>query len=98
MIVVSLIKSKEVAYISRLAINDPKYPTRWLYLFSDSLSLSAHEFSLSTTWIEPMSDEFKKGHAFRIVSPERRIVVCSNDKQEKERFLELVNYQVRSIY
>lgn len=74
-----------------------KQPARILYLFNDNLSLTSDEFPLWTTWLESMSDNFQGGKGFRIITPEKRLVVCSRDKEEKNRFLELANRQILQI-
>lgn len=88
--------SSDYQYVSKLALdpNDKKYSSRWLYLFNDSLSLSTHEFALDTTWIESLSKEFKGGKAFRLISPEKRLIVTADDLQEKEQFLSMVQAQI----
>jgi hypothetical protein len=87
----------ELQYLAKLNLNDNKYPTKWLYLFSDSLSLSSHEFALRTTWIENLRDDFKGGVAFRLFSPEKRIVVHASNKEEKQIFLARVNDKILEV-
>lgn len=86
--------SNEYQCIAKLSLNDLKYPTRVLYLFNDSISLSYHEFSLWTTWVESINDNYKNGLALRIISPEKKFVILAEDKKSKEIFLELVQKQI----
>eukprot|EP01114_Cavostelium_apophysatum_P018121 TRINITY_DN5537_c0_g1_i2.p1 TRINITY_DN5537_c0_g1~~TRINITY_DN5537_c0_g1_i2.p1 ORF type:complete len:1350 (-),score=354.65 TRINITY_DN5537_c0_g1_i2:24-4073(-) len=90
----------EVEYldcVAKLALEDAKYPGCTVYLLSDSLVLSSNKFWLAMTWIEELSDEFKNGTAFRIISPEKRIVVCARDKAEKKLFLECAKKQILGV-
>lgn len=34
---------------------------------------------------------------FRIVGPEKRIVVCATEKHEKQKFVEIVNKQISTL-
>jgi hypothetical protein len=34
---------------------------------------------------------------FRIIAPEKRIVVCATEKNEKQKFIELVNKQIQKL-
>eukprot|EP01117_Protostelium_nocturnum_P009040 TRINITY_DN3242_c0_g3_i1.p1 TRINITY_DN3242_c0_g3~~TRINITY_DN3242_c0_g3_i1.p1 ORF type:complete len:1469 (-),score=523.21 TRINITY_DN3242_c0_g3_i1:34-4440(-) len=88
---------EQTDYIAKLGINDRKYPTRWMYLYADTLTVSVHKFYLTTTWIERMSSDIANGCAFRITSPEKRIVVIASDKAEMESFLPVVQIQILFI-
>jgi hypothetical protein len=68
-----------------------------LYLCTGSLRYINQEFDLSGVWVESTSDSFREGLAFRIITPEKRFVLCTQNKEEKNNFLLKIREQLELV-
>ncbi|KAJ7345459.1 hypothetical protein JRQ81_001409 [Phrynocephalus forsythii] len=75
-----------------------RFSVNWFILFNDSLvhaQFSTHHvFSLSTLWVEPVSEESGNMNGLRITTPEEQFILISSTPQEKMKWLRSISQAV----
>ncbi|XP_077175277.1 alsin isoform X2 [Paroedura picta] len=75
-----------------------RFSVNWFILFNDALvhaQFSTHHiFSLSTLWVEPISEESGNTNGLRITTPEEQFTLLSSTPQEKAKWLRAISQAV----
>lgn len=75
-----------------------RFSVNWFILFNDSLvhaQFSTHHiFSLSTLWVEPISEETGNMNGLRVTTPEEQFILVSSTPQEKTKWLRAISQAV----
>nr|XP_020670133.1 alsin [Pogona vitticeps] len=75
-----------------------RFSVNWFILFNDALvhaQFSTHHvFSLSTLWVEPVSEESGNTNGLRITTPEEQFILVSSTPQEKTKWLRSISQAV----
>ncbi|KAM6463236.1 alsin isoform 1-T1 [Liasis olivaceus] len=75
-----------------------RFSVNWFILFNDALvhaQFSTHHiFSLSTLWVEPVSEESGNTNGLRITTPEEQFILISSTPQEKTKWLRSISQAV----
>ncbi|XP_061463962.1 alsin isoform X2 [Rhineura floridana] len=75
-----------------------RFSVNWFILFNDALvhaQFSTHHiFSLSTLWVEPVSEESGNMNGLRITTPEEQFILVSSTPQEKTKWLRSISQAV----
>ncbi|KAH0621650.1 hypothetical protein JD844_023179 [Phrynosoma platyrhinos] len=75
-----------------------RFSVNWFILFNDALvhaQFSTHHiFSLSTLWVEPVSEESGNMNGLRVTTPEEQFILVSSTAQEKTKWLRAISQAV----
>ncbi|XP_003227382.2 alsin [Anolis carolinensis] len=75
-----------------------RFSVNWFILFNDALvhaQFSTHHiFSLSTLWVEPVSEESGNMNGLRVTTPEEQFILISSTPQEKTKWLRAISQAV----
>ncbi|KAJ6665289.1 hypothetical protein lerEdw1_004338 [Lerista edwardsae] len=75
-----------------------RFSVNWFILFNDALvhaQFSTHHiFSLSTLWVEPISEEIGNTNGLRVTAPEEQFILISSTAQEKTKWLRSISQAV----
>uniref|UniRef100_A0A8B9UQT6 Alsin Rho guanine nucleotide exchange factor ALS2 n=1 Tax=Anas zonorhyncha TaxID=75864 RepID=A0A8B9UQT6_9AVES len=75
-----------------------RFSVNWFILFNDALvhaQFSTHHiFSLSTLWVEALSEEAGNVNGLKITTPEEQFVLLSSTPQEKTKWLRAISQAV----
>ncbi|XP_042314207.1 LOW QUALITY PROTEIN: alsin [Sceloporus undulatus] len=75
-----------------------RFSVNWFILFNDALvhaQFSTHHiFSLSTLWVEPVSEESGNMNGLRVTTPEEQFILVSSTPQEKTKWLRAISQAV----
>ncbi|XP_039210413.1 alsin isoform X7 [Crotalus tigris] len=75
-----------------------RFSVNWFILFNDALvhaQFSTHHiFSLSTLWVEPVSEESGNMNGLRITTPEEQFILISSSPQEKTKWLKSLSQAI----
>ncbi|XP_054828500.1 alsin [Eublepharis macularius] len=75
-----------------------RFSVNWFILFNDALvhaQFSTHHiFSLSTLWVEPVSEESGNINGLRVTTPEEQFILISSTPQEKAKWLRAISQAV----
>ncbi|KAM5151552.1 alsin [Mantella aurantiaca] len=86
--------------------NAGRFSVNWFILFNDALvhaQFSTHHiFSLSTLWVEPVSEEVSGINGLKITTPEEQLTLVALSPQEKNKWLRAISQAVdqalRGVY
>ncbi|KAM3855270.1 alsin isoform 3-T3 [Vipera latastei] len=75
-----------------------RFSVNWFILFNDALvhaQFSTHHiFSLSTLWVETVSEESGNMNGLRITTPEEQFILISSSPQEKTKWLKSLSQAI----
>uniref|UniRef100_A0A8B9CHP3 Alsin Rho guanine nucleotide exchange factor ALS2 n=1 Tax=Anser brachyrhynchus TaxID=132585 RepID=A0A8B9CHP3_9AVES len=75
-----------------------RFSVNWFILFNDALvhaQFSTHHiFSLSTLWVEALSEEAGNVNGLKITTPEEQFILLSSTPQEKTKWLRAISQAV----
>ncbi|XP_060639153.2 alsin isoform X1 [Anolis sagrei] len=75
-----------------------RFSVNWFILFNDALvhaQFSTHHiFSLSTLWVEPVSEESGNMNGLRVTTPEEQFILIASTPQEKTKWLRAISQAV----